>query len=438
MLSEVIRLRSAKWILYLLIVFAAVVGMTTAVFAREFPDVSQSTSCYDAVMKLSDLGVISGREDGKFDPDTQVTRAEFCAFLSRANGYSADYIVKQVPFPDVKVNYWAAGVISFSYESGFINGMEDGTFQPAAKVTAAQAIKMVVCAMGVGDSSLQAVGPMWYSGYWQAAEKAGFLSHLTLEANQPITRAQVAQVIYNSLDESRVIVPTPSPQPSQTPDGKPSVTPSPAPSESPVPPEKPKPVYRPKEGTPLVFVDAGHNSSGVDTGASGNDLREQDITVAIALKLKPVLERCGFEVMLSRNSDKDNVEGDTTKEVLERRAELANEVGAHYFVSIHCNSGGGTGIETYHFPGSEDGEEMAEAIQDALTEEFEELRDRGVKNEDFSVLRNTAMPAVLIETGFIDHSENDSVLLGSEEGQQRYAEAIAKGICAYTKSAYVK
>lgn len=411
-------------------------GLTMTVFAREFPDVSRNDSCYDAVMKLSDLGIISGREDGMFDPSAQVTRAEFCAFLSRANGYSSAYVPKSLPFPDVKANYWANGVISFSYESGFINGMEDGTFQPAAKVTAAQAIKMAVCAMGVGDTSLQAVGPMWYSGYLQAAEKAGYLKGLSLEPNQSITRADVAQLIYNSLDETRVIVPAPSPTPEMPTVPAPGEIGEPSVSPSPAPPEKPKPVYRPKEGTPLVFVDAGHNSSGVDTGANGNGLREQDITVAIALKLKPILERCGFEVMLSRSSETDNVEGSTTKEVLERRAEMANEAGAHYFISIHCNSGGGTGIETYHFPDSEEGAEMAEAIQEKLMEEFEELRNRGVKEEDFSVLRNTAMPAVLIETGFIDHSETDSRLLGSEEGQQRYAEAIAKGICDYTKTQY--
>lgn len=414
------------------------ISFTITVCAREFQDVAPSASYHTAVMKLSDLGVISGREDGTFDPDTQVTRAEFCAFLSRANGYSSEYRVKNVPFPDVKANYWALGVISFSYESGFINGMEDGTFQPAAKVTASQAVKMVVCALGAGDTSLLEVGPMWYSGFLQTAEEEGYLKGLSLEPNQSITRAQVAQLIYNSLDESRVIVP--APKPSESNPSAPTETEEPEanPSPSPTPALPEKPVYRPKEGTPLIFVDAGHNSSGVDTGAHGNDLREQDITAAIALKLKPILERCGFEVMLSRSSKTDNVEGSTTKEVLERRAEMANEAGAHYFVSIHCNSGGGTGTETYHFPGSEDGEEMAEAIQDALIEEFEELRDRGVKEEDFSVLRNTAMTAVLIETGFIDHSEIDSLLLGSEEGQQRYAEAIAKGICSYTKTAYVK
>ncbi len=423
-------MKSMKWLFILIIVFITL-GLTMAVFAKEFPDVPASESCYEAVKKLSDLGIISGREDGSFDPSAQVTRAEFCAFLSRANGYSSAYVAKKVPFPDVKSNYWAAGVISFSYESGFINGMEDGTFQPAAKVTAAQAVKMVACVRGL-KGSVTPEGQPWYIGYWWNAEEAGYLEGLQLNADSPITRAQVAQLIHNSLDESRVIVSAPSSNPSETSNPAVSASPSPSPSEN------PKPVYRPKEGTPLVFIDAGHNNSGVDTGANGNNLREQDITVAIALKLKPILERCGFEVMLSRGSVSANVEGGTTKEVLERRAEMANDAGAHYFVSIHCNSGGGTGVETYHFPGSADGEKMADAIQDALTEEFEELRDRGVKEEDFSVLRNTAMPAVLIETGFIDHSETDSVLLGSETGQQRYAEAIAKGICNYTNTAYAK
>lgn len=426
-----------------MVISTAVTGL-----AREFPDVPGSSPYYAAVSKLSDLGVIAGRDNGLFDPDTEVTRAEFCAFLSRANGYSSAYQAKSVPFPDVSANYWARDVISFSYESGFINGMEDGTFRPAAKVTAAEAVKMVVCASGAGDTSLASVGPMWYSGYFERAQEKGFLSGLDLQPAQPITRAMVAQLVYNSLDESKVIVPgsetetpaSPAPPPAASAEPDENGTAGEAEQEQAQQPAEPtatpEPGYVPSEAL-SIFIDAGHNYSGVDTGANGNGLKEQDITFAIAQQLKPILERCGFTVLMSRNYAEENVPGSSTKEVLEQRAAMANEAGAHYFVSIHCNSGGGTGTETYHYPGSSSGEAMAEAIQRHVVEEVG-LRDRGVKDADFSVLRNTAMPAVLVETGFIDHAETDSKLLGSAEGQYQFAVGIAKGICEYAGVAYVE
>ena len=102
----------------------------------------------------------------------------------------------------------------------------------------------------------------------------------------------------------------------------------------------------------LIAIDPGHNYNGVDTGATGNGLREQDITYYIAEKLKPELERNGFNVIMTRNSIKDNVSNESVSASLNRRAEIANRSGADLFVSIHCNAGGGTGIETYYCTGS--------------------------------------------------------------------------------------
>ena len=98
----------------------------------------------------------------------------------------------------------------------------------------------------------------------------------------------------------------------------------------------------------LIVVDPGHNYNGVDTGAVGNGLREQDITFYIAEKLKPILERNGFSVIMTRNSLKKNVSNESVSASLARRSEIANRNGADLFVSIHCNAGGGTGVETYY------------------------------------------------------------------------------------------
>lgn len=178
-----------------------------------------------------------------------------------------------------------------------------------------------------------------------------------------------------------------------------------------------------------VFIDPGHNFSGQDTGATGYGLKEQDITFKIASKLKKVLEGLGVCVMMSRDSITDNVGYGTLSSSLFRRAEMANIWGADIFVSIHCNAGGGTGTETFT-KGTEASNALAEEIQNGVVKAIR-LADRGVKDgSHLAVLRKSSMPAVLVETAFIDHA-SDSVVLASSLGQDAFAEGIARGICEY-------
>ena len=184
-----------------------------------------------------------------------------------------------------------------------------------------------------------------------------------------------------------------------------------------------------------IFIDPGHNHSGADTGAAGNGLKEQDITYLVASKVKPILERCGIEVKLSRNAITDSLSNNSVNASLSARTRMANDWGADLFVSIHCNAGGGTGTETYSYQaGISSAYKLAQAVQKRMVE-MVGLPDRGVKTKSLYVLHYTNMPAILVETAFIDH-KNDAAVLGSETGQQAFAEAIARGICDYTGIAY--
>ena len=184
-----------------------------------------------------------------------------------------------------------------------------------------------------------------------------------------------------------------------------------------------------------IFIDPGHNHSGADTGAVGNGLKEQDITYLVASKAKPILERCGIEVRLSRNAITDSLANNSVNASLSARTRMANDWGADLFVSIHCNAGGGTGTETYSYQaGISSAYKLAQAVQKRMVE-MVGLPDRGVKTKSLYVLHYTNMPAILVETAFIDH-KSDAVVLGSETGQQAFAEAIACGICDYTGIAY--
>lgn len=176
-----------------------------------------------------------------------------------------------------------------------------------------------------------------------------------------------------------------------------------------------------------IFLDPGHNYSGSDTGAAGNGLKEQEITFYIAEKAKAKLEEAGLAVKMSREKLTDNVGAGSTSSSLYQRSEMANDWGADLFISIHCNAGGGTGTETYSYQaGITDGYKLAQDVQKRIIS-LTGMRDRGVKTANFSVLKNTKMPAILVETAFIDNS-SDALLLESETGQDLFAEGITQGI----------
>ncbi len=410
----------------MLCIMLLIISVPLGLYAKEFSDVPVTATYYKAVDKLSDMGVVQGRGNDIFGPTEATSRAEFCAFLARANGYDeSDGIVCNIPFPDVPKNHWAAGYISFCYDNGYINGMLDGTFCPSDTVTCEQAVKMVVCSTGVGDESLSKVGPKWYSGYINRAEKYNLLDNAKVVVASSAPRSFVAQVVYNSIRTAAEIE-ADKPKPTPTPTPKPTLKPTPTPKPTPKP--TPIPIVRDPSKL-LVVIDPGHNYSVVDTGAVGDGIREQDITFYIAEKLKPLLEKKGFTVLMTRNKLKENVSEVSTNASLKRRAEIANEVKADLFVSIHCNAGGGTGTETYYFKDSAEGELLATCIQNRLTD-IVGLTDRGVKSAGFAVLSQTNMTASLVETAFID-SELDAEILSSDYGQQDFAKAIAMGICDY-------
>lgn len=178
-----------------------------------------------------------------------------------------------------------------------------------------------------------------------------------------------------------------------------------------------------------ICIDPGHG--GKDPGAIGpSGTKEKDITLAIALKLKPLLENRGIEIYLTRTAD---IFVD-----LSIRAKMANEAHADYFVSIHCNSAinpQAHGIETYCYVKSEKAEKLANMVQSEIVKATG-LMDRGVKTANFAVLRETKMPAILIETAFISNI-NEEKLFKNVVFQDKIAIAIAKGLCRYLGIEYM-
>lgn len=171
------------------------------------------------------------------------------------------------------------------------------------------------------------------------------------------------------------------------------------------------------------MIDPGHGGS--DPGAVGqNGLREKDVNLSVARMLKTFLEEAGYEVRLTRN-------GDEYVSLLDR-CRKANNWGSDLFISVHCNAASNPkalGIETYHFPKSTDGKRLAKEIQASLITTTAR-KDRGIKEAQYQVLKGTAMPAVLVELGFVSNEEEEN-LLRDLAFQDICARAIAHGIKEY-------
>jgi N-acetylmuramoyl-L-alanine amidase len=183
----------------------------------------------------------------------------------------------------------------------------------------------------------------------------------------------------------------------------------------------------------IVVVDAGHG--GALTGAKGRVggrmIYEKDIALAIASKLRAALEAHGSRVVMTRLRD--------VNVPLEDRSRLANEVGADVYISIHNDSSGQantyTGTTTYYHNNSAEGRRLARCVEQQLAG-VSGMRDRGAMPDTsmypvgFWVLRDTSMPAVLCEVGFLNSSKDRSKL-ANPAFQQRVADAVCKGIRNY-------
>lgn len=173
-----------------------------------------------------------------------------------------------------------------------------------------------------------------------------------------------------------------------------------------------------------IYLDPGHGGS--DPGATGNGLQEKNVVLDIALYTREYLQNnySGVSVRMSRTDD--------SFPSLSDRSNDANSWGADIFVSIHANAFNGTahGYEDFIFNGNVSND--TRELQDSLHKEIAPLfrNDRGKKQANFAVLRQTSMPAVLTENGFIDNVQ-DADFLKKDSNLKKVAEAHAKGIAAY-------
>jgi N-acetylmuramoyl-L-alanine amidase len=220
-----------------------------------------------------------------------------------------------------------------------------------------------------------------------------------------------------------VQLPTPERITAQIP-GRPVLFPN-APVPIPVPPAPKQPDVAtpiPPRGKTVVVIDPGHG--GPDPGAVGiGGIKEKEIVLDISKRVEALLEQQGVQTVMARSQDV-NVE-------LEPRVALANRLNSTVFVSIHANAINLSrqdinGLETYYYS---TGYNLARTIHQSVLQATG-IPDRGVRSARFYVIRNTRMPSVLVEVGFVT-GRDDAKRLRDLEYRQKMASAIARGILRY-------
>ena len=196
----------------------------------------------------------------------------------------------------------------------------------------------------------------------------------------------------------------------------------------------------------VVFLDPGHG--GRDPGAVYNGLREKDLNMSIYHKLRSELEKLGYTVLTSRDSD-------VYVDYVTERSEMVNKTDADVFISIHFNATGvpganRSGVETYIYEPDEDvkprinkvahddptrlseSKRLADNIHNSVVS-VAGANDRGVRGANYAVLRETVKPAVLIELGYMDSPEYKKI--SDDKYQNKLVEGIVTGLRNFYKTA---
>lgn len=188
-------------------------------------------------------------------------------------------------------------------------------------------------------------------------------------------------------------------------------------------------------GNRVVVIDAGHG--GVDPGAVGKGLvLEKDVTLAVSKRLQSLIQQGGAKTIMVREDDSDLGTSvgllKRKREDLAQRIQLAKDVQAEVYISIHANSfpnANLTGAQTFYHSDSPESKLLAQSIQQELNSMTN--GKRVIKaNQDIYVLKKAHQAAVTVELGFLSNREEEQ-LMTTPDYQEKLAIAIYKGLSVY-------
>ena len=152
----------------------------------------------EAIFNVRSCGLMQGYENGEFHPEKEISRAEFAAVATRLCGVLSNPGLSATPFSDVSSEMWASGYVNYAHSLGLINGFEDGSFRPNDMLTHAQALKIIVCALGYGMMAEEYGG--YPNGYFVVASNLGVTKGVYADINSNALRGDIAMYLDNALD----------------------------------------------------------------------------------------------------------------------------------------------------------------------------------------------------------------------------------------------
>ncbi len=179
----------------------------------------------------------------------------------------------------------------------------------------------------------------------------------------------------------------------------------------------------------VIVLDPGHGGS--NPGAVANNSKEAENNLSVSLKLRSLLTQAGAKVIMTRDRDRTvAAEGSSLGQELQARVSIAEKNHANIFVSIHSNSNPNpkiAGVMTF-FPSGK-ANLLAQEVQTQILRQTK-ATDKGIAPATFYVLRNTSMPSILVEMGFVTNYQ-EAALLRSNAYRDKIAIGIYDGIVQY-------
>jgi hypothetical protein len=178
--------------------------LPTIAFATEFTDLDSSNPNYTAIMSLVDQGILEGYEDGTFLADQEVTRAETVKIVLLGAGFDV-LEASELHFSDVTAEDWHVNYVETAYNSGLVEGYDDGTYLPNQTVTRAEAVKIVLSSIELAYSDVDAdqyddvLMDDWFAPYVAYAKTWNIASAQTdglWHPHEEITRGDLSEMMY--------------------------------------------------------------------------------------------------------------------------------------------------------------------------------------------------------------------------------------------------
>ena len=197
----------------LAMVLALVMTLSLAVSANAaFKDADKVSADYsEAVAVLNGMGVFKGYEDGSFQPQGNITRAEVATIIYRiytqdlAKNDKSGLYASYNKFSDMTGAGWAAGYIGYCANAEFVKGYPDGTFKPSGNVTGYEVLTMILRAIGY-DKNNEFTGADWAVNVAKYAEQAGVLENVKgVSLSAPATRELVAELLFRAIAKAPMV-----------------------------------------------------------------------------------------------------------------------------------------------------------------------------------------------------------------------------------------